>query len=117
LSELVLRETSAFGVRQTTAERRKLRRELCQVTTPFGEVAVKLGRLDGEVVQAAPEFEDCRRLALAAGVPVKTVYAAAIAARAMAASSGLPGRGSDEPAREDVSASSRRAARPTGTPE
>ena len=109
LSELVLRETSAFGVRQTTAERRKLRRELCQVTTPFGEVAVKLGRLDGRVIQAAPEFEDCRRLALAAGVPVKTVYAAAMAVWAMAASCGLPGRGPDEPARED--------ARPTAKPE
>jgi len=106
LSELMLRETSAFGIRQTTAERRKLRRELCPVTTPFGEVAVKLGRLDGQVVQAAPEFEDCRRCALAAGVPVKTVYAAAIAAWGMAASPGLAARDSDEPARG--------GARPTG---
>ncbi len=116
LSELVLRETSAFGVRQTTAERRKLRRELCPVTTPFGEVAVKLGWLDGQVVQAAPEFEDCRRLALAAGVPVKTVYAAAIAAWGMAASSGLVGQGADEPARRGLADTARGDARPTGKP-
>jgi len=74
---LLLNETSAFGVRQTRAERRKLRREFVTVTTRFGEVTVKLGRLDGRVVQAAPEFESCRRLAEVAGVPLKTVYEAA----------------------------------------
>ncbi len=80
LTELMLRETSAFGVRRTTVERRKLRREPRRVATPFGEVAVKLGFLNGQIVQAAPEFEECRRLAATAGVPVKTVYAAAVAA-------------------------------------
>ncbi len=79
-SELLLRETSAFGVRRTTAERRKLRREFTTVTTPFGEVKVKLGKLDGKVVQAAPEFESCRELAAKAGVPVKAVHEAAMRA-------------------------------------
>jgi uncharacterized protein (TIGR00299 family) protein len=77
---LLLSETSAFGVRQTRAERRKLRREFVSVTTRFGEVTVKLGHLDGRVVQTAPEFESCRRLAEAAGVPLKAVYEAALAA-------------------------------------
>ena len=62
-SELLLRETSAFGVRRYTAERRKLRREFVTVQTPHGAVTVKLGRLDGKVLQAAPEFESCRKLA------------------------------------------------------
>jgi hypothetical protein len=77
---LMLSETSAFGVRQTRAGRRKLRREFVTVATRFGEVTVKLGRLDGRVVQAAPEFESCRCLAEAAGVPLKAVYEAALAA-------------------------------------
>ena len=76
----MLRETTAFGVRRHTAERRKLRREFIQVTTPFGEAQVKLGRLDGQVVQAAPEFESCRELATRANVPVKQVYEAALRA-------------------------------------
>ena len=76
----MLRETSAFGVRRTLAERRKLRRRFITVATPWGEVRVKLGELNGAVVQAAPEFEDCRRLADAAGVPLKEVYAAATVA-------------------------------------
>lgn len=80
LTELMLRETTAFGVRRTLAERRKLRREFRPVTTAFGSVSMKTGLLDGQVVQAAPEFEDCRRLATEAGVPLRHVYAAALAA-------------------------------------
>ena len=77
---LMLRETSAFGVRRTLAERRKLRREFLTVKLPQGDVTVKLGKLDGGVVQAAPEFESCRQLAAKAGVPLKQIYEAALAA-------------------------------------
>src|SRR6185437_7106617 len=62
-SEMILRETSAFGVRRHSTQRRKLRREFVAVKTPFGEVTVKLGKLNGKVVQAAPEFESCKKLA------------------------------------------------------
>ncbi len=79
-SELILRETSAFGVRRFTTERRKLRREVVAVKTPFGEVAVKLGRLNGQVVQAAPEFGSCQQLAAQTRVPLKQIYEAAIKA-------------------------------------
>ena len=77
-TEMTLRETSAFGVRRHTAERRKLTREVVSVKTPFGEVAVKLGRLDGRVIQAAPEFESCRKLAEQKNVPLKQIYEAAL---------------------------------------
>jgi pyridinium-3,5-bisthiocarboxylic acid mononucleotide nickel chelatase len=76
-SERILRETSAFGVRRTTAERRKLRREFTRVKTPWGEAVVKIGRLNGKVVQAAPEFESCKKLAVRAGIPLKQAYEAA----------------------------------------
>ena len=76
---LVLRETSAFGVRRTLAERRKLKREFLTVKLPQGEVIVKLGKLDGAVVQVAPEFESCRQLAAKSGAPLKQIYEAALA--------------------------------------
>jgi len=79
-SEMILRETSAFGVRRTLTERRKLQRETKTVTTPHGEVTVKLGLLNGEVVQVAPEYESCRAIAAKADVPLKAVYDAAVAA-------------------------------------
>jgi pyridinium-3,5-bisthiocarboxylic acid mononucleotide nickel chelatase len=76
-SGMILRETSAFGLRRTIAERRKLRREFTEVKTPFGKVKVKLGKFDGKVVQAAPEFESCKKLAIRAKIPLKQVYEAA----------------------------------------
>lgn len=76
---LLLRETSAFGVRRTLAERRKLRREFLTVKLPQGEVTVKIGQLDGAVVQVAPEFESCKQLAAKAGLTLKQVYEAALA--------------------------------------
>ena len=79
-AELILRETSSFGVRCHTAARRKLRREFAAVKTPFGKVTVKIGKLDDRVVQAAPEFESCKKLAERAKVPLKQIYEAAIKA-------------------------------------
>jgi uncharacterized protein (TIGR00299 family) protein len=75
--ELMLRETSTFGIRRYTAERRKLRREFTKVKTSFGEVTLKLGKLDGKLIQAAPEYESCKAVAEKAGVPLKEIYEAA----------------------------------------
>jgi uncharacterized protein (TIGR00299 family) protein len=77
-SELMLRETSAFGVRRYSGERRKLRREFATAKTPYGDVRVKVGRLEGKPIQVSPEYESCRTLAERAGVPLKEVYEAAI---------------------------------------
>jgi len=77
-TEMMLRETSAFGVRRYRAERRKLQREFATVKTPHGEVTVKLGKLDGKVLHAAPEFESCRKVAEQANVPLKEIYEQAI---------------------------------------
>jgi len=79
-TELMLRETTTFGVRRSIAERRKLSREFATVETPLGPVTVKLGKLGGERLHVAPEFESCRKLAEQAGVPVKQVYEAALRA-------------------------------------
>jgi len=79
-SEMILRETSTFGVRRTIAERRKLRREFKNIKTKFGTVAVKVGTLNGKILHAAPEFESCKKLSLQKRVPLKHVYDAALKA-------------------------------------
>ena len=76
-TQLLLRETSAFGVRRSHCERRKLKREVISVKTHFGAVEVKIGKLDGKVIQASPEFESCRRIAEEKQMPIKEVYQAA----------------------------------------
>jgi len=73
-------ETTTFGVRRYAVARRVLDRERVEVTTAHGPVWVKVGRLDGTVTSAAPEYEDCRRIAEAAGLPIKAVYALAMEA-------------------------------------
>jgi pyridinium-3,5-bisthiocarboxylic acid mononucleotide nickel chelatase len=79
-SEMILRETTAFGVRRSVCARCKLRREFTTVKTPYGDVQIKLGKLDGKVVQASPEFESCRKLADQQGVAVRNVYDSAVVA-------------------------------------
>lgn len=75
----LLRETTTLGVRMARMQRRCLARRQVTVETEFGPIAVKLGYQDGEAVTASPEYEDCRRAAAQHGVPLKQVYAAAIA--------------------------------------
>ena len=89
-SEMILTETSAFGVRRSVGDRRKLRRESISVTTPFGKVSVKLGTLNGKVVQASPEFESCKEIAASARVPIKQVYESALRAASSPATSSKP---------------------------
>jgi len=79
-TELLLRETTALGIRRTLAERRKLKRKMICVPTPYGEIEVKLGLLDGKTIQASPEFESCKKAAAEQGAPLKEVYQAAAAA-------------------------------------
>jgi uncharacterized protein (TIGR00299 family) protein len=76
-AELLLRQTSAFGVRTTVANRRKLRREIFTVETKFGPVQAKAGFLNGVRIQAAPEYDSCQQIARKAGVPLKDVFLAA----------------------------------------
>jgi hypothetical protein len=80
MTELMLRETSAFGVRRSQTERRKLRRHTQEVPTAFGAIAVKVGSLEGVAIRAAPEFESCRAAAERANVPLLRVFEAALRA-------------------------------------
>ena len=77
---LILRETTTLGVRIRNDRRRCLDRKHLTASTPYGEIRVKIGSLSGEVLNVAPEFEDCRAAAAAHSVSVKQVQQAAIAA-------------------------------------
>jgi uncharacterized protein (DUF111 family) len=72
--------STTLGLRLRPVERTVLSRSLAAVETPYGRVRVKVAALEGEVLGAEPEFEDCRRRATAADVPVKRVWAAAVTA-------------------------------------
>ena len=76
----ILRETTTIGVRFAPRERLVLARETVTVATRYGDLAVKVARDGARVVNAAPEYEACAAAAHRHGVPVKLVYAAALAA-------------------------------------
>jgi len=73
LTDLVFAETTTFGLRSYTAERRILPREWQSVQTRFGEVRMKIARANGKVLQVSPEYEDCRKLAEEKNVALREV--------------------------------------------
>jgi uncharacterized protein (DUF111 family) len=80
LASIVFAETSTIGLRYATWRRLVLPREERTVTTPYGTVRVKVATAPDGTLNVAPEFEDCRALARARGVPLKVVHQAALAA-------------------------------------
>ena len=75
VSATLFRESTTIGVRHMDVTRETLRRELVPVSTRFGEVRCKVAWREAVVVNVAPEFDDCARLAEQHGVPVKEVHA------------------------------------------
>jgi TIGR00299 family protein len=73
LLSLIFAETTTLGARTYRAQRRVLPRETVNVHTQYGEVHVKLSRVNGSVRHVAPEYEDCRKLASEKGVPLQQV--------------------------------------------
>ncbi len=74
---IIFDETKTLGVRITRVEKEYLERESISVDTMYGTVMVKLARRAGKVVNLSPEYEDCRRIAVERGVPLKDVYSEA----------------------------------------
>lgn len=79
MERILFAETTTFGIRRQTAQRTKLRRRHETVTTPFGELRIKVGERAG-LVTFSPEYEDCKAAAETHRVPLREVIAAANAA-------------------------------------
>ena len=77
LMSILFAETSTLGVRQHMVTRHCLARSSHTVKTAYGSVRVKLAHWGEGQLKAAPEYDDCRRLAEAHGVPLREVYRAA----------------------------------------
>jgi pyridinium-3,5-bisthiocarboxylic acid mononucleotide nickel chelatase len=73
LTSLIFAETTTFGARTYRAHRRTLPREQVSVATSFGEVRIKVSRVNGRILHVAPEYDDCRKLAVEKNVPLQQV--------------------------------------------
>ncbi len=77
LIDLIFHETTTIGVRTYEVRRQTLNRETVPVETPLGAIRMKVSRLNGAILNAAPEYEDCQRIAVQKGVPLKQVLSTA----------------------------------------
>ena len=73
LTQIVFAETTTLGVRHREEQRQTLARRWVSVTTPWGDVRMKIASMNGTVTNYAPDYEDCRRIAAEHHVPLKTV--------------------------------------------
>ncbi|MDR7865975.1 MAG: nickel pincer cofactor biosynthesis protein LarC [Sporomusaceae bacterium] len=75
---LILAETTTIGMRYYPVSRLEAERQMVAVETPWGQVRVKIGAVKGQIANAAPEFEDCRKIAVEHGLPLKIVWQKAL---------------------------------------
>ena len=80
--ETIFNECTTFGVREHLTRRTILDRRYVDVETAYGTVRVKTGSWKGRDITSAPEHDDCVKCAKEHGVPVRTVYEAALKATA-----------------------------------
>jgi uncharacterized protein (TIGR00299 family) protein len=81
ITRTALAETTTLGLRYRREGRVELDRGMERVSTPYGPIRVKTGRLDGQELHAWPEYEDCAAAARKHGAPLLAVQNAALAAR------------------------------------
>ena len=80
LSQILFSETTTLGVRRRDEARQTLARRLERVSTSWGEVRIKIASMNGTDTNYAPEYEDCRQIAVEHHVPLKQVMGEAVEA-------------------------------------
>ena len=76
--DIILRETSSLGIKVYPCEAIHAERDVLAVLTRWGEVRLKIGKQNGEIINVAPEYEDCKAIAGKFGVALKAVIAEAM---------------------------------------
>lgn len=74
MMDIIFKETTTLGVRYYPVSVKRLGRQFKKVETPWGTVSIKEGLLQGEIVQQAPEYSECKALSDKHGIPLKLVY-------------------------------------------
>ncbi len=74
LSRIIFEETTSIGVRIRQEKRKKLQREDIVIESKFGPVNCKIAKLDGQVINATPEYDDCKKIAQKMDLSLKQVY-------------------------------------------
>ncbi len=73
LEKIIFKETTTFGIRSYEVQRNILDRNFTKIQTKFGEVTVKNGYLENELIKSSFEFEDLKRLAIEHDIPLSKI--------------------------------------------
>lgn len=74
IKEVLLQETSTFGVRTSMVTKKAVEREIIKVDTRWGPVDVKVGSVSNQITNVSPEFSDCAHIAEKQDIPIKEVF-------------------------------------------
>ncbi|MBN2168867.1 MAG: nickel pincer cofactor biosynthesis protein LarC [Actinobacteria bacterium] len=74
IKDILLQETSTFGLRTSMVTKKAVEREIIKVETRWGTVDVKVGKVSNQITNISPEFADCARIAEKEDVPIKEVF-------------------------------------------
>ncbi len=69
--EILLKESSTFGVRYHKYNRKTLDRKFDKIDTEYGEITVKLGYYDNKLIKVTPEYENCKNISKSTGIPLQ----------------------------------------------
>ena len=72
--EIIMRETTTLGIRRRFIDRHLASREKFSITTIFGEIQVKVKKINDEIIQINPEYDDCAIIASSKGIPLRQIY-------------------------------------------
>ncbi len=74
MKRILFTETTTLGIRYYPLTVHRMERTFRKVSTKWGEITVKEGLLDGQVIKSSPEYEECKKVAKDFQIPLKTVY-------------------------------------------
>ena len=74
LEDIIFTETSTLGIRKYPVERSELKRTHIKLDTDFGIVKVKAAYSGSRLLKIAPEYEQCKKIAMENNIPLKDVY-------------------------------------------
>lgn len=73
-TDIILTETTTFGVRYKECRRRTLLRKFEKINCKYGQVTVKIGYYKNKIIKVTPEYEECKNIAKKSNTPIKLVY-------------------------------------------
>lgn len=71
--DLMLLQTSTFGIRYSKYNRVTLDRKFTKIETEYGKITIKLGYYNGKLIRVTPEYEDCKKIAIDRNIPLNNL--------------------------------------------